>query len=84
VIKISPADVKISKGKDGKVMLTLPPMEVENVKGKPSESGKTIQLMFASTGKALQVPGYDDPARITVRFEVVLPNSPKTSKKLEW
>lgn len=78
--KILPGDITIRKGTNGELLLDIKGIVIEHPKGKPSESGKTLQFAFASSGKTLQV-GDHKGGRVTVRLEVPTDNS-APSKKL--
>lgn len=78
--KILPSDVTIKKGKDGTITMDITNIVIEHPKGKLSESGKTLQFTFASTGKVLAIGDHGN-GRITLRLEVPVESS-KPKKKL--
>ncbi len=61
--------IRIEK-KGDKTFLHLPPILVENPEGKESSTGKSTLLTYASTGKIIRLPGFDQLASITVNFSV--------------
>lgn len=79
--KILPEHVSIRKAKDGTILMDIKDIVIEHPEGKKSESGKTLQFAFASTGKTLAI-GEHNNARITLRLEVPIENAKKASKKL--
>jgi hypothetical protein len=80
VHKITPADITVRK-EGGKTYLDVKNILIEYPEGKKSESGKTMQFAFASSGKTLAI-GQHKTGRITVRLEVPMDVPSAPTKKL--
>lgn len=78
--KIKAGDVKIKKDAKGNLSMDILNIAIEHPKGKLSESGKTLQFTFASTGKVLEI-GEHKNGRITLRLEV--PTGDAGEKKIK-